>query len=48
VIFNSEVTAVGDNKSESVHIVGDKLLSKEAIVNSLANFKLQDPIADSF
>lgn len=48
VIFNSQVTAVGDHKSETVHIVGDRLLNKEAIVNSLINFKLQDPIVDSF
>ena len=48
VVFNSEVTAIGDTKSETVHIVGDKLYNKGAVQESLANFKLMDPIVDSF
>ncbi len=44
VIFNSEVTIIGDNKNETVCIVGDKLYSKESMNNALSNFKLSDPI----
>lgn len=39
---------VGDSKSQNVHIVGDKLYEKQAIINSLAHFKLNDSIIDSF
>lgn len=30
-----------------MNIVGDKLLTKESVVNSLAKFKLMDPVIDS-
>jgi len=48
VTFNNEVTVIGDSKNETVSIVGDKLYNKEAVINSLENFKLIDPIALSF
>jgi hypothetical protein len=47
VIFNNEVTIIGDNKNETVNIVGDKLYSKESMNNALSNFKLFDPIAEA-
>jgi hypothetical protein len=47
VTFGSEVVALGDSKSETVHIVGDRLYKREAILESLAHFKLSDPILDS-
>ena len=47
VIFNNEVTIIGDNKNETVNIVGDKLYSKESMNNALCNFKLFDPIAEA-
>ena len=42
------MTAIGDSKSETVNIVGDKLYKKDTIIESLTNFKLGDPIAESF
>ena len=47
VTFSNEVVALGDTKNETVHIVGDKLSQKQAILDSLANFKLTDPIIQS-
>jgi len=41
VTFNSEVTVIGDNKTPTVNIVGDKLSNRQAIVDNLAPFKLQ-------
>lgn len=35
VTFGSEVVALGDTKSENVHIVGDKLSKKESIISSV-------------
>ena len=45
VTFGSEVVVLGDTKCETLNLVGDKLYNHQAIVNSLANFKLNDPIA---
>ena len=42
------MTAIGDSKSETVNIVGDKLYKKDTIIEALTNFKLGDPIAESF
>lgn len=38
---------MGDSKSETVHIVGDKLYKQETILDSLTNFKLNDPIIEA-
>lgn len=48
VIFNNEVTVIGDNKTQTVNIVGDKLNNKQAIIDSLVNFKLVDPLENSY
>ena len=39
---------MGDSKSETVSIVGDKLYNKQAIEQALDGFKLADPIGESF
>ena len=44
ILFNNEVTIVGDGKAESVHIVGDKLSNVPNIVNALSTFKLTTPL----
>lgn len=47
VVFNSEVTVIGDSKNQTIHIVGDKLYQKETVIQSLENFKLTDSVIDS-
>ncbi len=42
------MTVIGDNKSNTVNILGDKLYNKNSIINSLIDFKLTDPICESF
>ena len=44
ILFNNEVTIVGDGKSESVHIVGDKLSKVPNIIEALSTFKLTTPL----
>jgi hypothetical protein len=48
VTFNNEVTIIGDNKTATVNIVGDKLNNRQAIVDSLAGFKLAEPLGTSY
>lgn len=48
IMFNNEVTILGDKTTDTVNILGDKLYNKENIINSLKNFKITEPIADSF
>ncbi len=45
MLFNNEVTIVGDGKTESVHLVGDRLNNIGDIINALAAFKLTTPLA---
>jgi hypothetical protein len=47
VLFNNEVTVVGDGKAESVHIVGDKLNNVQSIIDALSNFKLTTPLGEN-
>lgn len=39
---------LGDSKSPTVNVLGDKLLSVEAVVQALENFKLTAPLSESF
>lgn len=48
ILFNNEVTIVGDGKAESVHIVGDKLSDVPNIINALNHFKLATPVAENY
>lgn len=48
VTFNNEVTIVGDGKSPTVNILGDKLYKKQEILNSLGGFKLTEPLGESY
>jgi hypothetical protein len=41
VVFNNEVTVLGDTPMETVNIVGDKLGNKEAIADSLKAFHIK-------
>lgn len=48
ISFNNEVTVIGDNKTPTVNILGDKLHNRQSIVDSLAGFKLVQPLDVSF
>lgn len=48
VLFNNEVTIIGDGKAESVSLVGDRLNNVESIVNALAAFKLTSPLCECY
>lgn len=48
VTFNNEVTVLGDGKTATVNILGDKLNKKEEIINSLKDFKLGEALLDSY
>lgn len=48
ITFNNEVTVIGDNKSATVNIVGDKLNNRQSIVDTLAGFKLMEPLETSY
>ena len=48
VTFNNEVTIIGDNKTATVNLVGDKLNNRQAIVDALGGFKLAEPLASSY
>ena len=45
ITFNNEITVLGDDKTPTVNIVGDKLNNQQAIIDSLDGFKLTQPIA---
>jgi hypothetical protein len=42
------VTVLGDGKTDTVNILGDKLQKSEEIINSLKNFKLTSPLMESY
>lgn len=44
VLFNNEVTIVGDAKADTLHLVGDKLQNVATIVGALAPFQLTTPL----
>ena len=44
VTFNNEVTVIGDKNTPTVNLVGDKLKDRAAIVESMNNFKLTEPL----
>ncbi len=48
ILFNNEVTIVGDGKAESIHIVGDKLNSVGSIIDALSNFKLTTSLVENY
>ena len=48
VLFNSEVTVIGDGKAENVSLVGDKLNNVENIINALNTFKLTSPLSECY
>lgn len=48
ILFNNEVTVVGDGKAESVHIVGDKLENVGSIINALSTFKLTTQLEENY
>ena len=48
IAFNSEIAVLGDDKTPTVNIVGDKLNNIHSIVDSLDGFKLTQPIASSY
>lgn len=48
VTFNNEVTVIGDKNTPTVNLVGDKLKDRAAIVESMNNFKLTEPLESSY
>lgn len=48
VVFNNEVTVIGDKNAPTKNIVGDKLKDKNQIVESLNDFKLTEPLESSY
>ena len=44
VTFNNEVTVLGDDHAPTTNILGDKLNNKQAIIESLKDFKLTQPL----
>lgn len=44
ITFNNEVTVIGDSKTPTVNILGDKLQNRQSIIDSLADFKLNSPL----
>ena len=48
VTFNNEVTVIGDSNTATVNVVGDKLKNKNGIIDSLANYKLTQPLETSY
>ena len=42
--FNNEVTVLGDDHAPTTNILGDKLNNKQAIIESLKDFKLTQPL----
>jgi len=47
VLFNNEVTIVGDGIGSSLVITGDKLYNKEAIIDAVKEFQINAPIKES-